>query len=77
MELHILLVDQTTKDTFEAQRAQCPLVEPSENTDIHAYSGSHTVELIIPTNCITMKFYSELNRLIVGYAPFGPERMIL
>jgi len=24
---HILLIDQTTKGTLEAQRAQCPLVE--------------------------------------------------
>ena len=24
---HILLLDKTTKGTFEAQRAQCPLVE--------------------------------------------------
>ena len=27
---HIVIVDQTTKGTLEAQRARCPSVEPSE-----------------------------------------------
>ena len=33
---HIVLLDQTTKVTLEAQRAQYPLVEASKNTGVVA-----------------------------------------
>ena len=34
---HIVLLDQSTKGTLEAQRARCPLVKASKNTGSRQY----------------------------------------